>query len=123
MGSHASLRWSCKSNGQLARELTRQGHSISADTPGRLLKAEKYGFQTNRKRFEGKQHPDRNAQFFEHIATSVEAFQGRDSPVISVDTNKKELVGNYLNRGSCPVATVSLSFGFLWFCDQVLIFL
>lgn len=92
------LRWTCKSTGQLARELTRQGHPVSADTVGRLLKAEGYSLQGNRKRFEGKQHPDRDAQF-RHIADSVEAFQERDCPVISVDTKKKELVGNYLNRG------------------------
>jgi hypothetical protein len=77
---------------------TRQGHPVSADTVGRLLKAEGYSLQGNRKRFEGKKHPDRDAQF-RHIADSVEAFQERDCPVISVDTKKKELVGNYLNRG------------------------
>ena len=65
---------------------------------GRLLKAENYSLQANRKRFEGKQHPDRDGQF-QHIAATVEAFQARDCPVISVDTKKKELVGNYLNRG------------------------
>jgi hypothetical protein len=92
------LRWTCKSTTQLARELTRQGHPVSADTVGRLLKAEGYSLQSNRKRFEGKQHSDRDAQF-QHIAESVEAFQARDCPVISVDTKKKELVGNYLNRG------------------------
>ena len=92
------LRWTCKSTGALARELTRQGHPVSADTVGRLLKAENYSLQGNRKRFEGKQHPDRDAQFG-HIAATVEAFQARDCPVISVDTKKKELVGNYLNRG------------------------
>jgi hypothetical protein len=92
------LRWTCKSTTQLARELTRQGHPVSADTVGRLLKAEGYSLQSNRKRFEGKQHSDRDAQF-QHIADSVEAFQARDCPVISVDTKKKELVGNYLNRG------------------------
>src|SRR6478752_5769035 len=92
------LRWSCKSTGQLARELTRQGHPVSADTVGRLLRAEGYSLQGNRKRFEGKQHSDRNAQF-EYIAGTVEAFQSRDCPAISVDTKKKELVGNYLNRG------------------------
>lgn len=92
------LRWSCKSTGRLAAELTRQGHPVSADTVGRLLKAEGYSLQGNRKRFEGKQHSDRNAQF-EYIAGTVEAFQSRDCPAISVDTKKKELVGNYLNRG------------------------
>ena len=93
-----SLRWTCKSTGQLARELTLQGHAVSADTVGRLLKAENYSLQANRKRFEGKQHPDRDGQF-QHIAATVDAFQARDCPVISVDAKKKELVGNYLNRG------------------------
>lgn len=92
------LRWTCKSTSELARELTKQGHRISADTVGRLLKARNYSLQGNRKRFEGKQHPDRNAQF-EYIAATVEAFQGRACPVISVDTKKKELVGNYKNGG------------------------
>ena len=93
------LRWSCKSTSELARELTAQGHRVSADTVGRLLKARGYSLQGNRKRFEGKQHPDRNGQF-EHIATTVEAFQARGCPVISVDTKKKELIGNYKNGGS-----------------------
>jgi len=92
------LRWSCKSTTELAVELTAQGHPVSADTVGRLLKARNYSLQGNRKRFEGKQHPDRNGQF-EHIATTVEAFQARGCPVISVDTKKKELVGNYKNSG------------------------
>ncbi|MDB6134708.1 MAG: hypothetical protein JWM59_2951 [Verrucomicrobiales bacterium] len=92
------LRWTCKSTGQLARGLTRQGHPVSADTVGRLLKAEGYSLQGNRKRFEGKQHSDRNA-WFEYIADTVEAVQSRDCPTISVDTKKKEPVGNYLNRG------------------------
>lgn len=92
------LRWTCKSTTQLARELTRQGHPVSADTVGRLLKAEGYSLQSNRKRFGGKQHSDRDAQF-QHIADSVEAFQARECPVISVDTKKKELAGNCLNRG------------------------
>jgi hypothetical protein len=92
------LRWTCKSTAALARELTAQGHTISADTVGRLLKAQNYSLQGNRKRFEGKQHPDRNGQF-EHIAATVEAFQAQGCPVISVDTKKKELVGNYRNGG------------------------
>jgi len=92
------LRWTCKSTSQLARELTRQGHPVSARTVGRLLKASGYSLQGNRKTKEGKDHPDRNAQF-EHINDTVLSFQERGQPVISVDTKKKELVGNFRNGG------------------------
>ena len=92
------LRWTCKSTAQLARELTRQGHSVSPRTVGRLLKASGYSLQGNRKTKEGKDHPDRNAQF-EHINATVMRFQDRGQPVISVDTKKKELVGNFRNGG------------------------
>lgn len=92
------LRWTCKSTTQLAGELTRQGHPVSASTVGRLLKAAGYSLQSNRKTQEGGHHPDRNAQF-EHINATVRAFQKRGQPVISVDTKKKELVGNYRNFG------------------------
>lgn len=93
-----SLRWTCKSTENLAQELNAQGFKISADSVGRILKEQGYSLQSNRKRFEGSQHPDRNAQF-EYINQSVEAFQERGCPVISVDTKKKELVGNYKNAG------------------------
>jgi len=92
------LRWTCKSTTQLAGELTRQGHPVSPRTVGRLLKASGYSLQGNRKTKEGKDHPDRNAQF-EHINATVVAFQERDQPVISVDTKKKELVGEFRNGG------------------------
>jgi len=92
------LKWTCKSTETLALELRRQGFTISADSVGRMLKELGYSLQSNRKRFEGAQHPDRNAQF-EYINESVEAFQARGCPVISVDTKKKELVGNYKNAG------------------------
>jgi len=92
------LRWTCKSTTQLAQELTRQGHPVSPRTVGRLLKATGYSLQSNRKTKEGANHPDRNAQF-EHINQSVKAFQRRGQPVISVDTKKKELVGNFKNGG------------------------
>jgi hypothetical protein len=92
------LRWTCKSTTQLAQELTRQGHAVSPSTVGRLLKAAGYSLQTNRKTKEGASHPDRNAQF-EHINATVQEFQGRGQPVISVDTKKKELVGEYKNGG------------------------
>lgn len=92
------LKWTCKSTTQLARELTRQGHPVSPRTVGRLLKAAGYSLQGNRKTKEGADHPDRNAQF-EHINKTVKAFQKRGQPVISVDTKKKELVGNFKNGG------------------------
>lgn len=92
------LRWTCKSTTQLARELTRQGHPVSPRTVGRLLKASGYSLQGNRKAKEGADHPDRNAQF-EHINATVVEFQERGQPVISVDTKKKELVGEFRNGG------------------------
>jgi transposase len=92
------LRWTCKSTTKLAVELRKQGYSISEDTVGKLLKAKGYSLQSNRKRDEGRQHPDRDAQF-QYISRMVAEFQRRGAPVISVDTKKKELVGNYLNRG------------------------
>lgn len=92
------LKWTCKSTAQLAVELTRQGHPVSARTVGRLLKAAGYSLQGNRKTKEGGTHPDRNAQF-EHINATVKQFQRRKQPVISVDTKKKELVGDFKNGG------------------------
>jgi transposase len=92
------LRWTCKSTTQLANELTRRGHPVSPSTVGRLLKEAGYSLQSNRKTKEGGDHPDRNAQF-EHISARVRAFQERDQPVISVDTKKKELIGNFRNGG------------------------
>ena len=92
------LRWTCKSTRELATALTNAGHKISADTVGRLLIERNYSLQSNQKRFDGKQHPERNAQF-EYIAEKVEAFASRGCPVISVDTKKKELVGNFKNAG------------------------
>ena len=93
------LTWVSLSMDKLAAELTRIGHPVSADT----VKAEliKLGFsrQHNRKTDEGSRHPDRNAQFT-YINAKVEAAQARGQPVISVDTKKKELVGNYKNGGS-----------------------
>jgi hypothetical protein len=92
------LRWTCKSTYKLAEELTRQGHQISPWTVGALLKAAGYSLQGNRKTKEGSSHPDRNAQF-EHISKTVQQFQQRGQPVISVDTKKKELVGQFKNNG------------------------
>jgi hypothetical protein len=96
--SQSPLRWTCKSTTQLAHELTRQGHPVSPRTVGRLLKASGYSLQGNRKTKEGAGHPDRNAQF-EHINATVVDFQDRGQPVISVDTKKKELVGEFRNGG------------------------
>ncbi len=92
------LRWTCKSTSQLARELTRAAHPISAWTVGSLLRAAGYSLQSNRKTKEGSAHPDRNAQF-EYINARVEAFQQRGQPVVSVDTKKKELIGPFRNGG------------------------
>lgn len=88
------LRWTCKSTTHLARELSSEGHPLSASTVWRLLTAADYSLQSNRKTKEGANRPDRNAQF-EHIAATVRAFQQRGQPVISVDTKKKELIGEF----------------------------
>lgn len=92
------LRWTCKSTTHLASELTSQGHPVSASTVWRLLIAAGYSLQSNRKTKEGADHPDRNEQF-EHIAATVQAFQQRGQPVISVDTKKKELIGEFRAGG------------------------
>lgn len=92
------LRWTCKSLMQLARELNGQGHTISHVSVGALLKELGYSLQGNRKTLEGGDHPDRNAQF-EYINGKVEAALSAEQPVISVDTKKKELVGQYQNGG------------------------
>jgi len=92
------LRWTCKSTAALARELTTGKRKVSENTVRRLLRSAGYSLQSNRKTREGASHPDRNAQF-EHINATVRAFQGRGQPVISVDTKKKELVGDFKNGG------------------------
>ena len=92
------LRWTTKSTRGLAAELTRQGHAVSADTVGGLLRAEGFSLQGNAKTVEGKQHPDRDAQF-RYISEQARAYQGTADPVISVDTKKKELVGEFANAG------------------------
>jgi len=92
------LRWTSKSTATLARELTRQNHPASPRTVGRLLRKAGYSLQGNRKTKEGNSHVDRNAQF-EHINSQAMAFMGRNQPVISVDTKKKELVGEFKNGG------------------------
>jgi hypothetical protein len=92
------LRWTCKSLMQLSKELGQQGHSISHVSVGTLLKDMGYSLQGNRKTLEGASHPDRNAQF-EFINAKTQAALSAGQPVISVDTKKKELVGQYKNGG------------------------
>ncbi len=92
------LRWTVKSTRTLAQELTRAGHRVSADTVADLLREEGFSLQANAKTIEGSQHPDRDAQF---RYLNEQARQHRDAgqPVISVDTKKKELVGEFKNNG------------------------
>jgi DNA-binding phage protein len=92
------LRWTCMSVRQLATALRRQGHTVERQTVAHLLAALGYRLQAHRKTKEGAAHPDRNAQFA-YINTRVRAFQTRGYPVVSVDTNKKELVGDFKNGG------------------------
>jgi hypothetical protein len=92
------LRWTCKSTAQLARALTAQGHPVSDDTVGRLLRQQDYTLQRTRKTLEGAQHPDRDAQFG-YLNQQASAQLAAGQPVVSVDTKKKELVGNYANGG------------------------
>jgi hypothetical protein len=92
------LLWTCKSTRNLTDALLGLGHDLSHQTVGRLLVELGYSLQANRKTEEGQDHPDRDAQF-EHINAQVRSFQRRGQPVISVDTKKKEIVGNYKNSG------------------------
>src|ERR1700730_16888108 len=92
------LRWTCKSTRQLAGQLTAQGHPISHMTVAQLLHDLHYSLQGNAKTKEGKQHPDRDAQF-RYTQRQGKPFLGQGWPVISVDTKKKELVVNYANSG------------------------
>jgi len=92
------LRWTCMSVRQLAAELRRQGHTVERQTVAHLLAALGYSLQAHRQTKEGTSPPDRNAQFA-YITTRVRAFQKRGYPVVSVETNKKELVGDFKNGG------------------------
>lgn len=92
------LRWTCKSTRHLANELTARRHSIGYRTVAKLLREAGYSLQANSKTREGTSHPDRNDQF-EYINSLVQRFQNRNKPAISVDTKKKELVGDFKNRG------------------------
>ena len=92
------LRWTCKSTRRLSRELAELGYSAGSRLVGALLHGMGCSLQGNRKTVEGQQHPDRNAQFA-HINARVMAEMSIAQPVLSVDTQKKELVGNYANQG------------------------
>jgi hypothetical protein len=92
------LRWTCKSTYHLAEALQQQGHSISQRTVYRLLLDLGYSLQSNRKMEEGADHPDRDAQF-QFINRQVQRFQRQGQPVISVDTKKKENIGNFSQGG------------------------
>ncbi len=92
------LRWTCKSTARLAEELTKQEHPVTDRTVAKLLKEAGYSLQANRKTREGGSHPDRNAQF-EYLNSCVKRFLKRGEPAISVDTKKKELVGDFKNGG------------------------
>lgn len=92
------LRWTCKSTRHLADELTRQHHPVSPRTVASLLHQAGYSLQANRKTREGSSHPDRNAQFA-YLNGQVQRFLNRGQPAISVDTKKKELVGDFKNGG------------------------
>src|SRR3954468_17623210 len=92
------LRWTTKSTRTLAATLAAQGHQVGADTVADLLRQEGFALQANTKTVEGKQHPDRDAQF-RYINEQVRAYQDSADPVVSVDTKKKELVGQFANAG------------------------
>lgn len=94
----AALRWTCKSVRQLTAELKRMSHEVSHQVVADLLHELGYSLQANRKTKEGSKHPDRNAQF-EHVNGKVKWSLSRHQPVISVDTKKKELVGDFKNGG------------------------
>jgi len=93
-----SLRWTCKSTSKLASQLRKQGFQVGVRTVAKELKEQAFSLQSNRKTREGASHPDRNEQFA-HINEQVMAFQRRGQPAISVDTKKKELVGDFKNSG------------------------
>jgi hypothetical protein len=92
------LRWTCKSTIKIAEELRAQGYQVSQRTVCDLLYDLGYSLQSNRKIREGSQHPDRNDQFL-YISKTVKEFQAKGEPVISVDTKKKELIGEFKNSG------------------------
>jgi transposase len=92
------LRWTCKSVRRLAEELQHEGHAVSYQTVAELLHALDYSLQANQKTLEGSQHADRDEQF-EYINRKAQRYLKQGEPVISVDTKKKELVGDFKNAG------------------------
>ena len=92
------LRWTCKSKANLAAAMVKAGWKVSAAKVGRMLHDLGYSLKAPRKSIEGAAHPDRNAQFL-HTNAMAEDFLKRGQPVISVDTKKKELVGDFKNVG------------------------
>ena len=102
------LRWICKSTRTLAMQLTQQDHPISYVKVAQILHDQNYSLQSNRKTEEGEDHPDRDAQF-RHINKCVKTSLAAGLPVISVDTKKKELVGNYDNAGQWSTTIISFS--------------
>ena len=92
------LRWICKSTRAIAQALTRRRHPVSHTKVAQILRDLDYSLQSNRKTEEGQDHPDRDAQF-RHISREVKRCLAQGRPVISVDTKKKELIGNYANSG------------------------
>jgi Rhodopirellula transposase DDE domain len=92
------LRWTCKSVRHLAAALQQQGHQVGRTLVAELLNTAGYSLQANRKTKEGDSHPDRDAQFA-HINAQVATALAEQQPVISVDTKKKELVGDFRNNG------------------------
>ena len=92
------LRWTSKSTADLAKDLVRQGFTVSDDTVGRLLKRLGFSLRAPSKSKELTKHPDRNGQF-EYLNATAAAYVADGQPVISVDTKKKELVGEYTNGG------------------------
>ncbi len=92
------LKWSCKSTRMIAEQLKKSGFEVSHSSVMRILKKLDYSLKSNKKMLSGKNHPDRDAQF-KYINRLVNAFSGQENPVVSVDTKKKELVGNFKNSG------------------------
>jgi hypothetical protein len=94
----SSLRWTIKSTRTISKELSKQGFQVSPNTVMRQLHSMHYSLKSNAKVLAGKEHPDRNAQF-EHINDTANEFMNNNNPVISVDTKKKEILGNFKNPG------------------------
>ena len=92
------LRWTCKSTPRLSQELKAQGHKIGKSKVHELLRNMNYNLQGNKKTIEGGKHPDRDLQF-KHIYSQINTLQKQENPVISVDTKKKENIGNFKNNG------------------------